>query len=331
MNQNIIMPGNQIPSFRNHVAFQRGIEKNFLLTTLGGLGDQVCAEPVLRHALKMFDKCDITLASQIPELFTHLKFKEVIDFDTIAKDPTADERYLIFNTIVPPTNLTWEFFSHCLTHPVDFASMCAFRLQLPNKEKEIQLDHGFTPLKPVKAELEDIDWSRACVVHAGRHWPSKTFPKAWWDRVLASLLCRGITPVLIGKLTDDNRGTVDVNAEHCIDLRNKTSIKEMIYVLQKTKVVLTNDSSPLHIAASGDAHIGFVASCKHPDYLYHWRQGQFGWRMKDFSRDGIWNYIDHNPAQENEVKVDLLPSALTYEMILPDPSEFAAYAEAALA
>lgn len=325
--QNVIIPAMMIPSWNISQAFERGNQSKFLLTTWGGLGDQVCAEPTLRHALKAFDKCQISLATETPDLFTHLKFHEVMPFKKVQMDLELQKQYMIFNTIVPPDHLTWEFFSHCLTNAVDFASLCAFRLQLPIAEKHIVLEHGLTTLAD---HLREFDRNNMVVVHAGRHWPSKTFPKPWWDRVLASLRARGLTPVLIGKNniteTSGNTGTVDVNTDGCIDLRNKTSIKELIWLLQNARVLLTNDSSPLHIAASGKAWIGFVASCKHPDYIMHVRNGQFGWRQQNLGLDGIWNYLDHNPAQECEVKVDELPEGVM-EKLLPAPDVLASWAE----
>lgn len=319
-----VLPASQIPSFNVQQAFERGVAHKFLITTWGGLGDQACAEPVLRAALKMFPKMEISLATETPELFTHLTgFKKVIPYKAIFEDPKILQEHMLFNTIVPPTNLVWEFFSHCVTHAVDFASMCAFRFMLPVAQKEIVLEHG---LVTIPDHLKAFNRNEMVVVHAGKHWPSKTFPKAWWDRVLASLRARGFTPVLIGKDTDDNRGTVDVDTTGCLDLRNKTTIKEMIWLLQETRVLLTNDSSPMHIAASGDAWIGFVASCKHPDYIMHWRKGQWAWRMQNLGLDGIWNHIDYSPMQEDEVKVDELPEGLM-EKILPDPAYLASWAE----
>ncbi len=332
------MPSMQIPSFRIHKAFELGVQRNFIITTWGGLGDQVCAEPVLRHALKAFDECEITLATETPDLFKHLPFKKVIPFSDVQKPGPIHSQHLIFHTIVPPEDLTWEFFSHCLVNAVDFASMCAFRLMLPIEEKNPILTHDQSD-EIMEAKF-GIDFKRDVFVHAGRHWPSKTFPKAWWDQVLTELLSRGYRPVLIGKdnhsESSGKTGTVDVATVGCKDLRNATSLNELIYLLQKAQVLITNDSSPLHIASTGNAWIGCIASCKHPDYIFHWRRPGYysdgtprpniwAWRTENLSLDGIWNHIDHNPAQEVEVKVDVLPEGLM-EALLPEPEVVANWA-----
>lgn len=324
MKNPILKPGDRVnipmemhPLFRTEYAIQKGVEKNLLFRTWGGLGDQICAEPTLRYALKMFKGCRISLASECPELFSHLKFHHVFDLKVSRPDY---EEYLLFDTITPPddSNMVWLFFSHMLTNCVDFPSMCSLRLQLPVADKEIQLI-GVEP-KDRKFRMRGT-----VVVHPGKHWQSKTFPKSFWDRVLAGLLTRGITPVIIGANTDDNRGTVDVDTTNCIDLRNKLSIMESVWLLQNAAVLLTNDSSPLHMAASGDAHIGYIASCKHPDYITHFRKGQWQWREKNFGKGGIWDHVDFCPNKGEKVEAESVDQDLL-ESWLPNPYEMAEWA-----
>lgn len=317
----IQIPAVMMPGFRTTLAIQNKVERNLLVRTWGGLGDEICAEPTLRYMLEEFRDCKISLAAERPELFTHLKFERV--FDLKVEHPIWDD-YLVFQTITPPddSNLVWQFFSHMLTHCVDFTSMCALRMQLPNARKEIKME-GVKP-KGIES-LYPLDFLNV-FVHPGKHWPSKTFPKNWWDAVLAEIIRLGATPVIIGSnAQNDNRGTVDVNTDGCIDLRDKLSVKESIWILQRARVLLTNDSSPLHMAASGDAWIGFVATCKHPDYITHWRKGQFGWRQKNFGKGGIWDVINNNPNAEKEVTAEFVEESLLRSW-LPDPVEFATWA-----
>ncbi len=324
------VPSMQIPSFRTSLAVERGVEKNLLLRTWGGLGDQICAEPTLRYAIKNFPTCDISLASEAPQLFEHLNFKKV--YNLKKEKPNYDE-YFLFDTIVPPAFLTWEFFSHCITNCVDFPSLCAFRCQLPIAEKEIVL-------KPVASEqVQKLlpAGSKAVVIHAGRHWPSKTFPKDWWDEIIAGLIADRVHPILIGADTDDNRGTVDVDTSGCIDLRNVLSITESIWLVQRAAVLLTNDSSPLHMAASrnpddpatGNTHIGYVATCKHPDYITHWRRGQWNFRETNLGLGGMWDLMDHCPNKENEITVDKI-DADTLRSWLPSPGSVVDWTRARL-
>lgn len=314
-----LVPLFQIPRARTTYAAQLGVSKNLLLKTWGGLGDQICAGPTLEFAVEKFtaDGCEVSLASEHPEMFKHISFKKVYDLKTETPNYI---NYFPFETIVPPTSLVWQFFGHMLVHCVDFPSMCAFRMQLPNHRKEIHLT-GKNP------GWLGYDFKRAVFIHPGRHWQSKTFPATFWDAVINRVLERGSTPVLIGANTDDNRGTVDVKtcAERILDLRNKLTIPESIWMLQHARVLLTNDSAPLHMAASGDAAIGFVATCKHPDFITHWRHGEFGWNMQNFSRGGVWDVTPYCPNRTTEYSVENVDPELLASW-LPDPAEFADWA-----
>ncbi len=309
----------QIPVYRTQLAIDNGVERNLLFRTWGGIGDQICAEPTLRFALKMFKDCQISLASELPGLFKHLPFKRVFD---LKEELPLYKNYFVFETITPPddSNLVWQFFSHLLTNCVDFPALCALRSQLPVADREIEL----TCDVPANL-LWHIDVLGGAVVHPGKHWQSKTFPKKFWDGVLKGLIRRGITPVLIGADADDNRGTVDVDVTGCLDLRNRLTIRESIWACQSANVVLTNDSAPLHMAASGSAWIGFVATCKHPDMISHWRQGQWQWREKNFGSGGVWDVVDYCPNKAQSVEVESVPVELLKSW-LPDPEVMASWA-----
>lgn len=309
----IMIPAVMLSSFRTSVAIQRGVERNILLRTWGGLGDQICAEPTLRYALKTYPECEISLLTDHPYLFEHLNFKRV--FNAKEEQPIF-EKYLMFNMIVDPTHLTWQFMSHMLTNCVDFCSLCSFRRTLPVADKEIRLPSAEKHLTEKVNNLLGI--KNGVVVHAGRHWQTKTFPKNWWDEVLYELLSQGLTPILIGADTPDNRGTVDVNTTNCIDARNSLSIMESVALLQRSRVLLTNDSSPLHMAASGNAWIGFFATCKEPDMITHWRNGQWAWKMNNLSLGGIWEHLDYCPNTPQDVNVDQIDESILRSW-LPDP------------
>lgn len=314
LSDRVTIPMAMHPLFRVEKAIQDGVEKNLLFRVWGGIGDMVCTEPTLRYALKMFKGCNISLACEAPELFTHLKFHKVFDLRT---EKPLYENYLLFDTITPPddSNMVWLFFSHMLTNCVDFPSMCALRLQLPVAEKEIQL------LGKEPNDLPDAIRFAALngvAVHPGRHWQSKTFPKHFWDTILAGLKARKITPIIIGGDADDNRGTVNVETDDCIDLRGKLTLPESVWLLQKAAVLLTNDSAPLHMAASGKAHIGYLATCKHYDLITHWRNGQWQWREKNFSKGGIWDTVDFCPNKGEKVEAEFVDPELLKSW-LPDP------------
>lgn len=313
----VVIPAIQIPSWNVDQAFQKGVARKFLINTWGGLGDQICAEPAIRFGLQAFKKCEISLASRCPSLFSHLQFKEV--FDTRETNPKWED-YLVFNTILPPNSLLWEFLSHMISHQVNFPSICMWRSELPMKDREIILpDYSITDNILTAVSMSH----RGVVLHPGKHWKSKTFSPEYWKAIEKAFIDCGFTPIIIGQHVDENVGYVPFQAdEKSLDLRDRLDIKEFIALLKNCKYLFSNDSAPVHAASAGDAYIGVVATCKHPDFILHWRKGEFSYKAKNYGRDGVWNHIDYSPAQEEEVVVESLPAGLM-EAILPNPVDVA--------
>lgn len=321
-NGNMSVPAKFIPSFRQTVAMQQGKTKKLLFKTWGGLGDQICAEPTLRYALDMLTPYgyEISLDSMAAELFQHLPFHKIYDH---FKEPADESEFYVFHTICSDTDFFWEYVCHLYTHCVDFASLIALRCQLPLAYKEITLVPAHAHLAKIAPYLEKVPFRRRIALHPGKHWQSKTFPKWWWDRVIAKLIKHGFTPILIGGHQDDKNGlrtTVDVDTRGCLDLRSKLSYMESVALLQEADVLLTNDSAPLHMAASGNAWIGFIALNKHPEFITHYRNGKFGWKMKNFGSGGVW--------ETSHVLSDVVVTDIgeNLEKWLPEPEDFAFWA-----
>lgn len=315
----VVIPMNHLPIFRSTIAIQSKVAHKLLFKSWGGIGDQICAEPTIRYALEHFKDCEIYLASDIPEIFSHLKFKKVFN---LKEEVPIGKNYFVFETITPPdeTNLVWQFFSHLLTNCVDFPSLCALRMQLPIKDREVKLPSIPDWIPPIPLPEKII------AIHPGKHWESKTFPSEWWSEVIYELVIREVTPVIIGADVDDNKSTVKISTGGCIDVRNKLSILETITLLNfYTDVLLTNDSAPLHMAAPGTAWIGFIATCKHPDMITHYRHGEWGWRMQNHGKGGMWELSDYCPNKEEKVEVQSVDPNLLLSW-LPNPKEYAEWA-----
>lgn len=303
------VPLREIPSLRYGLAQSAGV-KRVMMTTWGGLGDQVVAEPTLRYAFKLFKGHEISLLTSFPDLFDHLPFKKIYAKNEVAVLNPDD--WLVLHTNAEHGSVTRDFLSHNFTQAVDFCSLSAFQRQLPVMDRRIMLQAG-TDIRLPRHRI---------VVHPGRHWPSKTFPREWWSLVLHWLAkdCP-VEVLLVGRDVDAETGTVDVEVPaNCIDLRNKLSLKGLITVLKHAAVVVTNDSAPLHVAACGEAFIHFVASCKRQDYLFHHRgpEGRLGWRMEALNHDGIWNHVDECPSRSQSLEIDALPPGVMDDL-LPDP------------
>lgn len=323
-NDSIQMPAFHLPAYRTSVAVRRGVEKNILFTTWGGLGDQICAEPTLRFALDTFKGgVKISLASESPDLFRHLQFHEVFD---LRHQKVDESKYLKLDTMTTPDSLSWQFISHMVTNCVDCPSLNALRCQVPISYKKLRLE----PLDPEYTKSSEAkvlhgiasNKNNHVVIHAGKHWESKTYPKDWWDAVYDSVTEAGLIPVLIGKDVSPDVGVVDVkhDPKRGIDLRNRCTVNETVWLCKNAQMMICSDSSPLHMAASGEAHIAFIATAKHPDFVTHWREGGWSWRMKNFSKGGLWDVTDYCPNKASDVNADKCPEDVLRGW-LPDPKE----------
>lgn len=327
------VPAWMVPSFRTVKAAESGNQFNIVIKAHGGVGDVICSEPAIRFALDRFKGSKISLLTPYPELFRHLTFHEV--WTNRHEDPPCQipvENYLMFQTIDVTNELSNEFICHALMGGVDFASLNMWRLILPNHYKRIQL----YPTPEEYAKADAVSQPRDVVLHPGKTWPSRTFPKKWWDAIIQGLVAGGARPILIGGVVDKGRAsTVEVDTTGCLDLRHSQSLMETVALLHRSKVLLTNDSSPLHMASTGDTWIGFLSTVKHPDLLTHWRVPfkdgpdkyamEYGWRMKDFSRGGLYQELDICPNNPKTVHVDNVEITALLKW-LPDPLELVSWA-----
>lgn len=316
---NLIIPAMMIPGFRCSMAIERGVEKNILIHAWGGLGDQICAEPSIRFACEKFKDVKISVLSEYPELFRHLPLENL--FDLKEGNPENPKDFYVFYTVYPAHHINWEFYLHLHMHCVDYSAINMWRQCLPVEYKNVVLK----PSQEDFYKVNGYDFSKSVAIHAGRHWQSKTFPSSFWEEIIKDLLSKGITPVLIGGDGADNSGTVDIDPSGCVDLRGDLSIMESVALLQKIPVLLTNDSAPLHMAASGNSHIGFVATCKHPDFITHWRNGKFGYRMKSFEKDKIYDHLNLCPNNKETTDVQNIGKDFLLSC-LPDPKEMSQWA-----
>lgn len=318
----INMPSMEIPGFRAALALQNKTHKNILLETYGGLGDVVCAMPTIDFALSNFKDCKFTIVTEHPYLFNHFKGKCRVVHSSMFDFTDVHSKYYVLKTLNDSNHLNWEFMIHMHVHCVDYTSMMVFRGCLPNKLKQIRLQPELSDHLHV-GQILPVDIEKKIVIHPGKHWPSKTFPKWWWDAVLYRIKEHGLTPIIIGSDKVGNASTVDVDTSGCLDLRNKLSVMETVSLLMRSDVLLTNDSAPLHLAAATDAWIGFIATCKHPDFITHYRNGgEFGYKMRNLGLGGVWEGFDLCPNRDETVRVDVVPDEKLRSW-LPDPRSVA--------
>lgn len=303
-NGKVGMNAMNIPAVRASLALQRGVDKNFMIYVTGGLGDAICAEPTIRYMTQKFKDVEFTIASYFPDIYRHLRVKEFIDFKANNKPEQAyyDTHYVI-RTLQNGDSLHSQFMPHPFCNVIDYHSIAMIRMELDPRDKNICL-------KPSKASIDAVSHlPSTIVIHPGRTWPSRTIPASYWNEVISILNEKGHKPIIIGGAEEKLIGTVDVDTKNlnCIDVRGQLSIMQSVALLQKSTVLLSNDSSPIHMAASGSCWIGMVSTVKRPDLITHWRGpfNEFGYKTKNFSQGGLWERFDMNPCSSQDMEFAL--------------------------
>jgi ADP-heptose:LPS heptosyltransferase len=243
-------------------------KRQIFVWSFGGLGDVICAEPVLRFIRETaYPDADIYVMTRNTELYSHIpniwlgdKYPES-KFDAVLEMNTHFIEHGQFHALVP----------HALAHPVDWISMAIIGRQLTNKQKEIHLHYSEDDLKEVKVICEKPE--ELVLIHPGLGFDTKTFPKEWWEKVITGVQEAGMKVGLIGKNVNEKHGYVNTDVEVDYDFRDKISLKGLIALIAQAPLLITNDSVPLHIAGAFDNHIILIPSCKHPDLLMPWRKG----------------------------------------------------------
>lgn len=291
---------------------------NILVKTHGGLGDEICAEPVVRYMVeKVYKNANIVVATWFPKVFQHLPVKivDILDFKL-----ENDTPYYLMETLVSPDNLAWKFMSANLMSATDFISQMCLRAILPDADKDIKMKIDFEDLEEVFKATGPIDLTKLVLVHPGLGWPSKSFPKEWWDKVVSELIESGHKVAIIGKTLSDEQGTIPVDVpEGVLDLRNLLSLGGLIALISQASVLVSNDSSPIHIAGAFDNHIILIPTCKHPDHVVPMRKGIRYYKTVNLYKKLLCEQIDSTPTQIHGQTIDKVPGSI-YEY-LPEPAE----------
>lgn len=270
----------------------------------GGLGDQIDAEPVIRYACKnLFEGDNVRVKTDFPRVFSHLPVRCIADERAeFRKDKIT---YFRMETLPSPETPLWRYLAQTLCHTIDFCSISALRRTLPDKDKEIKMEVGIKETESLMKILGDRDPRRFVLVHPGKGWPSKTFPSTFWQGVINQLDVEGHEVVVIGKYVSEEQGLVDIECEgNILDLRNMLSLDELIALISKARVLISNDSAPIHIAGAFDNWIILIPSCKHPDHVLPYRQGTKSHKSTALYKKLTTDAIDSSPTQVDGQTID---------------------------
>lgn len=274
----------------------------------GGLGDQINAEPSIRFLMeKISPGAECWVLTRFPGLFSHLPVKATIETPEL-KRPAIYE----VETHPSPTMTLRKFLCHFFAHPVDYIAMAILKRTLPREAKRIRIPEEMIDRAEVSEYNPDI------IVHPGLGWPIKTFPVEWWTRVIEGLAQRAKVAV-VGAYVAEKNGVMDFPLPAgVLDLRNKTTLKGFIALIEKTPILLTNDSSPTHIAGAFDNWIVLIPTCQHPDHLLPWRYG-----TQDFKTAALYKKLLDDDYRRTPMQPDYTITEYHADVkdYIPEPEE----------
>lgn len=274
----------------------------------GGLGDQINAEPSIRFLMeKISPLAECWVLTRFPELFSHLPVKATIETPEL-KRPAIYE----VETHASPTMNLRKFLCHFFCHPVDYIAMAILKRTLPRDARRIHIPEEMIGRAEVSEYNPDI------IIHPGLGWPIKTFPPVWWVQVIAGLMPH-MKVAIVGKDIAEKNGVLDFPVPpEVLDLRNKTSLKGFLGLIEKTNILLTNDSSPTHLAGAFDNWIVLIPTCQHPDHLLPWRHG-----TQDFKTVALYKKLLDDDYRRTPMQPDYTITEYHADVweYLPDPTK----------
>lgn len=303
-------------------------KRKIFIWALGGLGDCIAAEPTIRYMREiLYPEADIYLLTKkyFHCLYQHIKGITFLEEGQIL--PEEIDAVCEFNThptIHDPNNEFATAFGNFCPHPmlnsVDWVSIACINRQLRNKDKTIKLEYSSEDLYGILNICEHPE--DFILVHPGRGWETKTFPAKWWQDIIDKLDAAGIKVCLIGKEVSEEHGYVPVVCPpNGIDLRDKTTLMEMVALIDLAPVLITNDSSPIFIAGAFDNYIIIIPTCKEGDLITPFRHGGQLYKSVCLNKKLIRDDEPVRITDLNGWQMSRLPKGHTIEEYIPDTED----------
>lgn len=248
------------------------------------IGDIVLSTPLIKKLRDTYPKAEITYLTTLvgasilrnnPHLNHIIEYdkrgehKGIKGFWAIAKKLKMEAYNLV---ITPHRYLRSTFLTFLTGAPIrrgyDSAAASFLyneRVHYDKSKHEVEKLLSFVPkdegkryeieIFPTELEVEKVDKllekrrEKVVVVAPGSKWFTKKWPLEYFNRVIKELEKREDTTVVVVGGKEEMFFNMPL-ANTTIDLRGKTTLLELAEVIRRADIVLTNDSSPIHIASA---------------------------------------------------------------------------------
>lgn len=262
--------------------------KKILKIGCSGLGDILCASPILRKLYETYEEKFIVF-TYVPELFKNNPCVEqslhLSEFESINQD-----EYLIHSVCYYDGKLNLT-----RTHIAQYPAGCIGIQLLP---EELTLE-----FYPKDYQTIDNLPDKYIVIHPSKTWPSRTWGENKWQNLIYDLNQKGIPVVAIGKETDSDPSDRDKKVFNLdiplgLNLLNKTDLSQTWHVINKAELIITMDTGILHLAGTTDTHIIQLGSSINPIFRSPYRHAS-----QDYKYDYVMGSCDKFCASDMKYRL----------------------------
>lgn len=229
------------------------------------LGDTVCTLPAILNLHKHGSLVKVFTSEFFAELYgLFLPEDKYQVFDVLT------EKVVATGAMVRATYV--NFITSIQTHLVDYSSLVL--------SDTILKDRSYPKAPQFSQSFVSGDYALISTNHTS---DLKGLPTKSIESIIDHFCDLGITPVLVGKHYRAKNGDSDlevksygIKSNKALDLRDKTSLKDLIALCQSARVLVSMDGGLVHLAGLTDVKIVCGYSHKDPHYLMPIRDNQLG-------------------------------------------------------
>ena len=219
------------------------------------LGDTIASTPTIRKLSKIYNK-KINVVTYVKEVFLNNEYvNNIYSFEEFDHLNLKIHKNKLFETFLG-CGVKNQYGVEKKHNTIDIRQFHALDLGFMLLSDEMFYD--YVPF--IFENIENLPSDYVCL-HVSETWESRTYKKENWQNLIDKLNENNIPVVLIGKNSFENgfhtiqKNVFGLNLQNGLDLTNKLSLSQSWHVINKSKVFVTMDSGPMHLAGTTDAFI----------------------------------------------------------------------------
>lgn len=247
------------------------------------LGDTIASTPTIRKLSKIYNK-KINIITHVKEVFNKNPYvNKIYSFEEFEKLNIKIDKHKFFETFLG-CGIKNQYNVEKKHNTIDIRQFHALDLGFMLLPDEMNYDYTPSDFE----SIENLPSDYVCL-HVSETWESRTYKKENWQNLINLLNNYDIPVVLIGKNSFENgfyniqKNVFGLSLQKGLDLTNKLSLSQSWHVINKSKVFVTMDSGPMHLAGTTDAFIIQLGSSINNKLRAPYRNGSQEYKYKYIS------------------------------------------------